>query len=40
MEGIMNKKDYALLPPMGWNSYDYYDTAETEQISVYPVFKA
>lgn len=27
----MNKNDYAPLPPMGWNSYDYYDTAVTEQ---------
>ncbi len=26
----MNKNDFALTPPMGWNSYDYYDTAVTE----------
>lgn len=25
-----NKNDAALLPPMGWNSYDRYDTAVTE----------
>ena len=27
----MNKKDFAALtPPMGWNSYDYYNTGVTE----------
>lgn len=26
----MNKNDFAITPPMGWNSYDYYDTAVTE----------
>lgn len=26
----MNKNDFALTPPMGWNSYDYYNTAVTE----------
>ena len=26
----MNKNTFALTPPMGWNSYDYYDTAVTE----------
>lgn len=26
----MNKNDFAKTPPMGWNSYDYYDTAVTE----------
>ena len=26
----MNKNLCALTPPMGWNSYDYYDTAVTE----------
>ena len=26
----MNKNSYALTPPMGWNSYDYYDTTVTE----------
>lgn len=27
----MNKNKYALTPPMGWNSYDYYDTTVNEQ---------
>ena len=27
----MNKNDFACTPPMGWNSYDYYDTAVTEE---------
>ena len=27
----MNKNLFAPLPPMGWNSYDYYDTTVTEQ---------
>ena len=26
----MKKDRFALTPPMGWNSYDYYDTAVTE----------
>lgn len=26
----MNKNEFALTPPMGWNSYDYYDTTVTE----------
>ena len=26
----MNKNDFAITPPMGWNSYDYYDTTVTE----------
>lgn len=26
----MNKNTFAPLPPMGWNSYDYYDTTVTE----------
>ena len=26
----MNKNDFAKRPPMGWNSYDYYDTNVTE----------
>lgn len=26
----MNKNTFAMLPPMGWNSYDYYDTTVTE----------
>lgn len=27
----MNKNNFALTPPMGWNSYDYYDTTVTEE---------
>lgn len=27
----MNKNDFAKTPPMGWNSYDYYDTTVTEE---------
>lgn len=27
----MNKKIFAQTPPMGWNSYDYYDTTVTEE---------
>ena len=27
----MNKNEFAPTPPMGWNSYDYYDTTVTEQ---------
>ena len=27
----MNKNNFAAVPPMGWNSYDYYDTAVTEK---------
>lgn len=26
----MNKNEFAKTPPMGWNSYDYYDTSVTE----------
>lgn len=26
----MNKNSFALTPPMGWNSYDYYDTSVNE----------
>ena len=26
----MNKNSFAKRPPMGWNSYDYYDTNVTE----------
>lgn len=26
----MNKNDFAKTPPMGWNSYDYYDTTVNE----------
>ncbi len=26
----MNKNSFALMPPRGWNSYDYYDTTVTE----------
>lgn len=31
MEITMKKNDFAKTPPMGWNSYDYYDTTVTEQ---------
>lgn len=27
----MNKNDFAPVPPMGWNSYDYYDTTVNEE---------
>lgn len=27
----MNKNDFAKTPPMGWNSYDYYDTSVNEE---------
>ena len=27
----MDKNMFAKVPPMGWNSYDYYDTAVTEE---------
>lgn len=27
----MNKNSFAKVPPMGWNSYDYYDTAVNEE---------
>lgn len=27
----MNKNEFAKLPPMGWNSYDYYDTTVKEE---------
>lgn len=27
----MNKNSFALTPPMGWNSYDYYDTTVDEK---------
>lgn len=27
----MDKNSFALSPPMGWNSYDYYDTAVREE---------
>lgn len=26
----MNKNEFAVTPPMGWNSYDYYDTTVNE----------
>ncbi|MCC8137052.1 MAG: hypothetical protein LIO76_03145 [Clostridiales bacterium] len=26
----MNKNEFVRTPPMGWNSYDYYDTTVTE----------
>ena len=27
----MNKNKLAITPPMGWNSYDYYDTTMNEE---------
>lgn len=27
----MNKNNFAITPPMGWNSYDYYDTTVNEE---------
>ena len=27
----MNKNSFAKVPPMGWNSYDYYDTTVNEE---------
>lgn len=27
----MDKNKFAVTPPMGWNSYDYYDTSVTEE---------
>lgn len=27
----MNKNNFAMTPPMGWNSYDYYDTTVNEE---------
>lgn len=27
----MNKNEFAMTPPMGWNSYDYYDTTVNEE---------
>lgn len=27
---MMNKNSFAVTPPMGWNSYDYYDTTVNE----------
>lgn len=30
-EMIPDKNQFALTPPMGWNSYDYYDTTVTEK---------
>lgn len=27
----MNKNDFALTPPMGWNSFDYYDANVREK---------
>lgn len=27
----MNKNKFASTPPMGWNSYDYYDTTVNEE---------
>ena len=28
---MKNKNDFAPTPPMGWNSYDYYDTTVNEE---------
>ena len=28
---MRNKNDFAPTPPMGWNSYDYYDTTVNEE---------
>lgn len=28
---MKNKNEFAVTPPMGWNSYDYYDTSVTEE---------
>ena len=27
----MDKNQFALTPPMGWNSYDYYNTSADEE---------
>jgi hypothetical protein len=27
----MNKNKFSVTPPMGWNSYDYYDTMVNEE---------
>ncbi len=27
----MDKNKFAVTPPMGWNSYDYYDTTVNEE---------
>lgn len=27
----MDKNKFAITPPMGWNSYDYYDTTVNEE---------
>ncbi len=31
VRNLIHKNNFAPLPPMGWNSYDYYDTTVTEQ---------
>ena len=31
MEAGMDKNQFAVTPPMGWNSYDYYDTTVNEE---------
>ena len=28
---LMHKNTFAPTPPMGWNSYDYYDTTVNEE---------
>lgn len=30
MSGMFDKNSFVAVPPMGWNSYDYYDTSVTE----------
>lgn len=30
-ENMMDKNKFAVTPPMGWNSYDYYDTTVNEE---------
>ena len=30
----MNKNLFAKTPPMGWNSYDYYDTSVTAALMI------
>ncbi|HBI62942.1 MAG TPA: alpha-galactosidase [Lachnospiraceae bacterium] len=37
----MNKNKFAVTPPMGWNSYDYYDTTvNEEQVKANAVYMA
>ena len=32
----MNKNKFAATPPMGWNSYDYYDSFDAVDIFPFP----